>query len=102
VSFFFEQDSESDECEETEEEFLERYAKVAAELEDSEVIEEADEEDDDHEIDLGSLNEIDPQKLVLSLMEKHHQKVINLVPSEAISTFLNSFPIYTSLFSKCL
>lgn len=55
VSFFFEQDSESDECEETEEEFLERYAKVAAELEDSEVIEEADEEDDDHEIDLGKV-----------------------------------------------
>ncbi|CAE5967604.1 unnamed protein product [Arabidopsis arenosa] len=96
------EDSESEEYEETEEEFLERYAKAAAELEDSEVIEEADEEDDDHEIDLGSLNEIDPQKLVLTLMEKHHEKVIKLVPSEVISTFLSSFPVYTSLFSKCL
>ncbi|XP_023642078.1 uncharacterized protein LOC17893252 [Capsella rubella] len=96
------EDSESDECEETEEEFLERYAKTAAELENSEVTEEEDEEDDEHEIDLGSLNEIDPQKLVLSLMEKHHEKVIKLVPSEVISTFLNSFPVFTSLFSKCL
>lgn len=50
---FFEQDSESDECEETEEEFLERYAKAAVELEDSEVIDEADEEEDEIEIDLG-------------------------------------------------
>ncbi|XP_010465777.1 PREDICTED: uncharacterized protein LOC104746078 isoform X1 [Camelina sativa] len=99
----YDEDSESDdECEETEEEFLERYAKAAAELEDSEVAEEADEEDDEHEIDLGSLNEIDPQKLVLSLMEKHHEKVIKLVPSEVISAFVNSFPVYTSLFSKCL
>ncbi|KAF8089450.1 hypothetical protein N665_0505s0002 [Sinapis alba] len=94
------EDSESDnECEETEEEFLERYAKAAAELEDSEVIEEADEEDDEREIDLGRLNEIDTQKLVLSLMERHHQRVVKLVPSEVISTFLNAFPIYTNFFT---
>ncbi|ESQ48194.1 hypothetical protein EUTSA_v10019950mg [Eutrema salsugineum] len=94
------EDSESDECDETEEEFLERYAKAAAALEDGEVIEEADEEDDEREIDLGCLNEIDPQKLVVSLMEKHHQKVLKLVPSEVISTFLNAFPVYTSFFSE--
>ncbi|RID63443.1 hypothetical protein BRARA_E02452 [Brassica rapa] len=94
------EDSESDdECEETEEEFLERYAKAAAELEDSEVIEEADEEDNEREIDLGHLDEIDTQKLVLSLMERHHQKVVKLVPSEVISTFLNAFPAYTGFFT---
>ncbi|CAH2053475.1 unnamed protein product [Thlaspi arvense] len=95
------EDSESDECDETEEEFMERYAKAAAALEEGEVIEEADEEDDEREIDLGTLNEIDPQKLVLSLMEKHHQKVVKVVPSEVISTFLNAFPVYTSFFSEC-
>uniref|UniRef100_A0A1J3IUD6 Importin beta-like SAD2-like protein n=1 Tax=Noccaea caerulescens TaxID=107243 RepID=A0A1J3IUD6_NOCCA len=93
------EDSESDECDETEEEFLERYAKAAAALEEGEVIEEVDEEDDERDIDLGTLNEIDPQKLVLSLMEKHHQKVVKIVPSEVITTFLNALPVYMRFFS---
>ncbi|KFK39068.1 hypothetical protein AALP_AA3G196700 [Arabis alpina] len=95
------EDSESDECDETEEEFLERYAKAAAALEDGEVIEDSNEGDDEREIDLGYLNEIDPQKLVLSLMEKQHQKVVKLVPSEIISTFVEAFPAHSSFFTTC-
>ena len=45
------QDSEEDECEETEEEFLERYAKAADEL--SEMVEEGDIEDEAQELELG-------------------------------------------------
>jgi hypothetical protein len=47
------QESEPEEHEETEEEFLDRYAKAAAALENGTVIEEGDEEDQDHETELG-------------------------------------------------
>ena len=47
-------DSEVDEHEETEEEFLNRYAKAAASLQDGTAIEEGDEEDQDHEVELGT------------------------------------------------
>jgi hypothetical protein len=47
------QESEPEEHEETEEEFLDRYAKAAAALENGTVIEEGDEEDQDHETQLG-------------------------------------------------
>lgn len=48
------QDSQSDDTEETEEHFLERYAKAAAILENSTVIEEGDLEDQEHETILGN------------------------------------------------
>lgn len=52
VHIYICQDSEDDEHEETEEEFLDRYAKVAAELEDD-IVEEGDLEDEEHRLDLG-------------------------------------------------
>lgn len=45
------QDSEDDEYEETEEEFLNRYAEAALALENGTVIEEGDLEDEDQEMD---------------------------------------------------
>lgn len=47
------QDSDADELEETEEEFLDRYAKAAIDLENSILIEEGDVEDQDQDIELG-------------------------------------------------
>lgn len=47
------QDSDDDEHEETQEEFLERYAKAAIDLEDSLAVEEGDLENEDLELDLG-------------------------------------------------
>ncbi|KAG9459904.1 hypothetical protein H6P81_004412 [Aristolochia fimbriata] len=64
------EDSE-DEHEETEEEFLERYAKVASELEGM-VTEEGDLEDQVQELELGALCDVDPLKVVFSLMESYH------------------------------
>lgn len=48
---FFSQDSEDDEYEETEEEFLNRYAEAALALENGTGIEEGDIEDEDREMD---------------------------------------------------
>lgn len=47
------QDSEEDEHEETEEEFLERCAKTASALENGTLVEEGDIDDQDQEIELG-------------------------------------------------
>lgn len=52
VNLYIYQDSEDEELEETEEEFLDRYAKVAADLEDD-MVEEGDLEDEEYELDLG-------------------------------------------------
>lgn len=49
------QDSEADEPEETQEEFLERYARAAVELENGLDLEEGDVEDQDYEPELGKL-----------------------------------------------
>lgn len=50
---FYSQESEPEEQEETEEEFLDRYAKAAVALENGTVIEEGDVEDQEHETELG-------------------------------------------------
>ena len=47
------QDSDADELEETEEQFLDRYAKAAIDLENNTLIEEGDVEDYDQDIELG-------------------------------------------------
>lgn len=88
------EDSQSDDTEETEEHFLERYAKAAAILENSTVIEEGDLEDQEHETILGSLEEVDQQKVVFSLMEKYHHVLIRgqALPAELVSSFVRSFP----------
>ncbi|XP_038975739.1 importin beta-like SAD2 isoform X2 [Phoenix dactylifera] len=94
------EDSEEDEREETEEEFLERYAKAADEL--SEMVEEGDVEYEAQELELGSLDEVDIQKTVLSLVQKHRQILIQVqalpLPYSVFQRVLSTFPEYGLLF----
>ncbi|KAK3007116.1 hypothetical protein RJ639_016185 [Escallonia herrerae] len=96
------EDSEDDEREETEEEFLERYAQEAVALESGTAIEEGDVEDQEQEIQLGSLEEVDEQRIVMSLMERYHQVLIQgqSLPPELISSFLDNFPEYNLYFQQ--
>ncbi|PON93061.1 Coatomer beta subunit [Trema orientale] len=88
------EDSEADEHEETEEEFLNRYAKVAVSLQDGTVIEEEDVEDQEDEIELGYLEDIDLQRVVVSLFERYHRILIQgkTIRAELIASFLDAFP----------
>uniref|UniRef100_A0A2P2J300 Uncharacterized protein n=1 Tax=Rhizophora mucronata TaxID=61149 RepID=A0A2P2J300_RHIMU len=88
------EDSEGDEREETEEEFLERYAKAASSLDNDSFVEEGDVDDQENEIELGSLEEGDEQGIVFSLIEKYRVALIHgqALPSQTISNFLNVFP----------
>ncbi|XP_062143385.1 importin beta-like SAD2 homolog isoform X2 [Alnus glutinosa] len=90
----YDEESEPEEHEETEEEFLDRYAKAAAALENGTVIEEGDEEDQDHETELGALEEVDQRRVVLSLIEKYHHVLIQgqALSLQVISRFLNAYP----------
>lgn len=91
-------DEESeDEPEETEEEFLERCAEAAAELEDGTILEEGDVEDHELEIELGILNDIDPETIMKSLVQRHHQVLASVsLPQELITNFLTTFPDFRS------
>ncbi|KAJ1403033.1 Importin-beta, N-terminal domain [Sesbania bispinosa] len=90
------EDSEVEEYEETEEEFLNRYAKAAEALENGSIIEEGDDEDQELEMELGQLHDVDEQKVVLSLIDKYHHVLIqgHSLPSELVVNFLNAFPGY--------
>ncbi|KAJ4721925.1 importin beta-like SAD2-like [Melia azedarach] len=95
------EDSGGDEYEETEEEFLERYAKAAVDLEnDNILVEEGDVEDQEHEIELGALGEIDQLNVVASLIGRHHNLLVQgqPLPPQLILKFLNAFPQLSSLF----
>lgn len=96
------EDSEDGEYEETEEQFLDRYAKAAVALENGTLVEEGDEEDLDQEVDLGGLEEIDQKSIVLSLIQRYHQVLIRgqSLPLPIVSSFLNSFPEYSSFFQQ--
>nr|XP_023883800.1 uncharacterized protein LOC111996099 isoform X2 [Quercus suber] len=96
------EESEAEEHEETEEEFLDRYAKAAVALENGIVIEEGDEEDQDHETELGSLEEVDQKGAVFSLIEKHHQVLIQgqALPLQLISSFVNAYPEFSLFFQQ--
>ncbi|KAJ6312263.1 hypothetical protein OIU77_013910 [Salix suchowensis] len=96
------EDSEEDELEETEEEFLERYAEAASALENGMVVEEGDVEDQEHEIELGSLQEADEEKVVLSLIERFRHVLIqgHGIPTQIISSFLNAFPKFSCFFQQ--
>ncbi|GMY28006.1 importin beta-like SAD2 homolog isoform X1 [Fagus crenata] len=98
----YDEESEAEEHEETEEEFLDRYAKAAVALENGIVIEEGDEEDQDHDTELGSLEEVDQQRVVLSLIEKYHQLLIQgqALPLQLISSFLNAYPECSLFFQQ--
>ncbi|KAA3485192.1 importin beta-like SAD2-like protein isoform X1 [Gossypium australe] len=97
---FVEQESES-EHEETEEQFLERYAQAASALENG-TVEEGDAEDQEVEIELGSLEEADEQKMVISLIERYHHVLIKgqALSPELVSSFINAFPDSTSFFHQ--
>lgn len=88
------EDSDDDEREETEEEFLDRYAKAAIALENGTVVEEGDVEDQEQELELGGLEEVDQESVVLSLIKRYHQVLLQgqSLPPQVISSFLNTFP----------
>ncbi|XWS53459.1 hypothetical protein CRYUN_Cryun10bG0003300 [Craigia yunnanensis] len=96
------EESES-EYEETEEEFLERYAQAASALENG-IVEEGDAEDQDLEIELGSLEEVDQQGIVLSLIGRYHHLLIQgqSLSSQLVSSFINAFPDCSSFFQQSM
>ncbi|KAI4303071.1 hypothetical protein MLD38_038747 [Melastoma candidum] len=88
------EDSEDDEREETHEEFLERYAKAAADLENGITVSEGDADYEDNEPELGSLGEVDCKQLVLEMIQRHRNTLANntweLQP-ELVRTFMGAF-----------
>ncbi|XAR56947.1 hypothetical protein NMG60_11024924 [Bertholletia excelsa] len=88
------EDSDDDEREETEEEFLDRYAKAAIALESGTVVEEGDVEDQEQELELGGLEEVDEHGLVISLIQRYHKVLMQVLsfPPQVISNFLDTFP----------
>ncbi|KAF8017772.1 hypothetical protein BT93_H2847 [Corymbia citriodora subsp. variegata] len=88
------EDSDDDKHEETQEEFLERYAKAAIDLEDGNAIEEGDVENEDLEPDLGHLEKVDHQQLVFSLIERHREVLLKgqVLPPQLVSTLHSVFP----------
>ncbi|CAK8563851.1 unnamed protein product [Lathyrus sativus] len=98
----YDEDSEVEEYEETQEEFLERYAKAAVALEDDSVIEEGDVEDEELDMELGQLLDVDEQKVVLSLIDKYHHVLIQGqgMPSQLITSFLDAFPEHGLYFQQ--
>ncbi|XP_057416907.1 importin beta-like SAD2 homolog isoform X2 [Lotus japonicus] len=98
----YDEDSDVEEYEETEEEFLNRYAKAAEALENGSFIEEGDAEDEEVEVELGQLLDVDEQKQVLNLIYKYHQGLIQGqgLPSQLIMNFLNAFPGYGLYFQQ--
>ncbi|XP_057476826.1 LOW QUALITY PROTEIN: importin beta-like SAD2 homolog [Actinidia eriantha] len=88
------EDSDDDEREETEEEFLDRYAKAAVSLENGTVVEEGDVEEQEQVLELGGLEEVDQQSVVLSLIQRYHQVLLqgHSLPPQVISCFLVHLP----------
>lgn len=88
------EDSEDDDVhEETEEQFLERCAQAAVDMENG-IVEEVDEEDEEQEIELGELDEVDALDIVKSLMETNHQILLQgpELPQPLVSSFVDAFP----------
>ncbi|KAK7348003.1 hypothetical protein VNO80_22551 [Phaseolus coccineus] len=98
----YDEDSGTEEYEETEEEFLNRYAKAAEALENGSAIEEGDDEDQELELEIGQLVDIDEQMVILSLIDKYHHVIVRglILPSELVVNFLKAFPVYASYFNQ--
>ncbi|KAG2564198.1 hypothetical protein PVAP13_8KG390800 [Panicum virgatum] len=91
------EDSEDDDVrEETEEEFLERYALAAA-AESIEVVEEGDLDEETQDIELGSLDEVDIQLVVLSLIQKQPALQAQTLPDGLVERIAETFPEYEHL-----
>ncbi|KAK1315907.1 hypothetical protein QJS10_CPA05g00115 [Acorus calamus] len=87
--------SEDDVHEETEQEFLDRYAQAANAIE-CETVLEGDVEDEVQELELGTFGEVDPHEVVLLLIEKHHQLLLHgvVLPPQLKTRMLDTFPEY--------
>ncbi|KAK9079983.1 hypothetical protein SSX86_001658 [Deinandra increscens subsp. villosa] len=87
-------DDDDDVHEETEEEFLERCAQAAIDLENGTGVEEVDEEDQEQEIELGEFDEVDALNIVQSFIERHHQILLQgpKLPQQLLSSFIDAFP----------
>ncbi|KDP27986.1 hypothetical protein JCGZ_19066 [Jatropha curcas] len=96
------EDSEEDEREETEEEFLERYAEAAKALENGMVVEEGDVEDQEHDIELGTLEEVDEKRVICSLIERFNHYFIRGqgFSPQVISSFVSAFPECNRFFQQ--
>nr|XP_043608591.1 importin beta-like SAD2 homolog [Erigeron canadensis] len=96
------EDSDDDVHEETEEEFLERCAQAAIELENGTGVEELAEEDEEQEIELGELDEVDILCIVQSLIEKNHHVLLQgpELPQQLVSSFIDAFPESASFFKQ--
>ncbi|CAH1454615.1 unnamed protein product [Lactuca virosa] len=95
------EDSEDDAVhEETEEQFLERCAQAAIEMENGTNLEEIEEEDEEQEIEMGELDEVDALSIVKSLIESNREIVLQRtdLPQQVVSSFVDAFP--GLLFSK--
>ncbi|CAM8903082.1 unnamed protein product [Rhodiola kirilowii] len=95
------EDSECNEPEETDEQFLARYAETAAEMEkNGTAVEEDDLTDQDADLDLGCLEAVDQLDVVGSLVELHRQSIMQIegLPSPLVSKFLDTFPHYRNFF----
>ncbi|XP_023733599.1 importin beta-like SAD2 homolog [Lactuca sativa] len=89
------EDSEDDGVhEETEEQFLERCAQAAIEMENGTNLEEIDEEDEEQEIEMGELDEVDALSIVKSLIESNCEIVLQRadLPQQVVSSFVDAFP----------
>ncbi|KAJ9536856.1 hypothetical protein OSB04_029589 [Centaurea solstitialis] len=93
------EDSDDDVHEETEEEFLERCAQAAIDLENGTGVEEVAEEDEEQEIELGELEEVDPLSVVQSLVEKN-QQILLQGPQQLLSSFVDAFPEAAIFFGR--
>ncbi|KAL6908038.1 hypothetical protein ACP4OV_002208 [Aristida adscensionis] len=91
------EDSEDDDViEETEEEFLERYALAAA-GESLETVE-GDIDDEIQDIELGSLDDVDIELVVFSLMQNQPALQAQVLPDSLIERVTGAFPEYGHFF----
>ncbi|XP_062182615.1 uncharacterized protein LOC133886794 [Phragmites australis] len=94
------EDSEDDVVrEETEEEFLKRYALAAA-GESIEIVEEGEIDEETQDIELGSLEEVDIQQVVLSLMQNQPALQVQMLPGSLIERITETFPEYEQFFRQ--
>ncbi|XP_020573467.1 uncharacterized protein LOC110019929 isoform X4 [Phalaenopsis equestris] len=95
-----EEDSEEEQLvEETEDEFLDRYAKAAADLE-NEMVDEGDIEDDVQELELGVFEEMNLDASLLQLIQSHRPELMggqDLSPT-VLNRLISCFPEQARLF----
>nr|AAX96578.1 expressed protein [Oryza sativa Japonica Group]ABA95456.1 Importin-beta N-terminal domain containing protein, expressed [Oryza sativa Japonica Group] len=90
-------DDDDDVREETEEEFLQRYAAAAA-GESIEIVEDGDIDDETQDIELGSLDEMDVQQVVLSMMKIRPDLIrAQTFPDGLMERMAETFPEYEQL-----